>query len=744
MKNILLILAVCLMLVPLKSAAQRFTPTPQIERKIDSLLALMTPEEKAGQLLQFSGDFETGPGGNFIHTNHADLARNSRVGSFLNVHGSEIVRKIQRIAVEESRLHIPLIFGMDVIHGYRTTFPIPLAEACTWDPSAVEQSARVQAREATAAGVQWTFNPMVDIARDPRWGRIAEGSGEDPVIGSAMAVARVKGYQGTSLADPTSMVACVKHFGAYGAAEGGRDYNTVDLSDRSLRETYLVPYQAAVDAGAGTVMCSFNEINGVPSSVNRWLLTDLLKKEWKFDGFVVSDWGSIRECIDHRIAPTLEGVGRKAIAAGLDMDMESNAYALLPRMIAEGSVSAAAVDESVRRVLRLKFALGLFDDPYRGCSIEREKKEILSAENRAIARDVARKSIVLLKNEQHVLPLDAKHDQSIAVIGPLGADKDNLLGMWSGLGAAEDVVSVMDGLKSAASRGSQIAYVKGCAIDSIDKSGFAAAVDAARNADVVILVVGESREMSGEASCRASLDLPGVQQELVEAVAAAGKPTVLVLMNGRPLSIGKAAACVSAVVETWHLGVEAGHAIADVLFGAYNPSGKLTATFPRAVGQVPIFYNYKSTGRPFNDSTHYTTRYLDLSSTPLYPFGYGLSYTTFSYGTPALSSPKIRATESVTVSVDVKNSGALAGEEVVQCYLRDDYACVTRPVKELRAFQKILFQPNETKTVKFTITPEMMSMYDLEMHKVVEPGTFTVFVGTNSADCKQARFEVVE
>lgn len=743
MKKIVFAFAVCLLLVPAMLRAQRFTTTPAIERRVDSLLALMTIEEKAGQLMQFSADFATGPGGSFLRSNHADLARQAKVGSFLNVHGSDVVRRIQKIAVEETRLHIPLIFGLDVIHGYRTTFPIPLAEACTWDAPAIERSARIQAREASAAGVQWVFNPMVDIARDPRWGRIAEGSGEDPLLGSVMAAARVKGYQGSSLTDPTSVLACVKHFAAYGAAEGGRDYNTVDLSERTLREIYLPPYKAAVDAGAGTVMCSFNEINGVPSSVNHWLLSDLLRNEWKFDGFVVSDWGSIGETINHRIGATSEAVAQKAILAGLDMDMESNAYPSLPRLVKEGKVPLAAVDESVRRVLRLKFALGLFEDPYRGCSAEREKTDILSAANRAEARDVARKAIVLLKNDKHLLPLDAAKAQKIAVIGPLGDNSDDLLGMWAGLGEAKDVVTVMDGVKAAAPK-AKFTFIKGCPADSVDGSGIAGAVSAARKADVVILVVGEPRSMTGEASCRSSLDLPGAQAELVKAVAAVGKPTVMVLMNGRPLTIGEQADQVSSVVEAWHLGVESGNAIADVLFGAYNPSGKLPVTFPRTVGQVPLYYNYKSTGRPYNDAAHYTSRYLDLPSTPLYPFGFGLSYTTFSYGQPKLSAASIRADQSVTVSVEVKNTGSRKGDEVVQLYLRDDFATITRPVKELRAFKKLSFEPGETKTVEFTVTPEMMAMYDLSMKKVVEPGTFTVYVGTNSAECVQAKFEVVE
>ncbi len=744
MNNTLILLAACFLLLPSHSLAQRFTTSPAIERKIDSLLALMTPEEKAGQLNQYSGDFATGPGGNFLRSDHADMARSEKVGSFLNVLGSDVVRRIQHIAVEETRLHIPLIFGYDVIHGYRTTFPIPLAEASSWDPRAVELSARVEAREASASGVQWTFSPMVDIARDPRWGRIAEGSGEDPVLGSAMAAARVRGYQGTSLSDPTTVVACVKHFAAYGAGEGGRDYNTVDMSERTLREVYLPPYKAAVDAGAGTVMCSFNEIAGVPSSVNRWLLTDVLKKEWSFEGFVVSDWGSIRECINHRIAPTSDGVGRAAMHAGLDMDMESNAYLGLPRLIASGTVPLSEVDESVRRVLRVKYALGLFDDPYRGCSAEREKKEILSAENRAAARDVARKSMVLLKNDNAVLPLDAAKAASIAVIGPFGNDKENMLGTWSSLGAGSTVVSIMEGLKTAASPKSRITYVKGCDIEGTTTDGFAGAIVAAQNADVVILVVGESRGMTGEASSRSQLDLPGVQAELVRAVAAAGKPTVVVLVGGRPLVIGGILHQATAVIEAWHLGVEAGNAIADVLFGTYNPGGKLPVTFPRSVGQVPIYYNYKSTGRPFNDSVHYTSRYFDLPSTPQLPFGFGLSYTTFSYGTPRLSVQKITANENVVVSVDVENTGTRKGEEVVQLYLRDDFATVTRPVKELKAFAKLEFMPKEKKTAEFTITPEMMSMYDLSMKKVIEPGTFTVYVGTNSVDCREAAFEVVQ
>jgi beta-glucosidase len=744
MKTTLVLLAAWFLVLSTSSSAQRFTSTPVIEHKIDSLLAIMTIEEKAGQLMQFSGDFVTGPGTSTFRPAQGELAREGKIGSLLNVFGSDVVYKIQRIAVEESRLHIPLIFGFDVIHGFCTTFPIPLAEASTWDPSAVELSARVQAREASAVGIHWTFNPMVDIARDPRWGRIAEGSGEDVVLGSAMAAARVRGYQGASLLDPTTVLACVKHYAAYGAAEGGRDYNTVDFSERSLRETYLPPYKAAVDAGAGSVMCSFNEIAGVPSSVNHYLLTDILKNEWKFEGFVVSDWGSIAECINHRIAPTSAGVAQASILAGLDMDMESNAYPVLPRLVSEGKVPVAVVDESVRRILRLKYALGLFDDPYRGCTTAREQKELLSPENRAAAREVARKSIVLLKNDHNVLPLDATKARSIAVIGPLGADKEELLGTWSGNGKAAEVVDVLAALRKAASPAVHIEYVKGCEIEGTSKEGFAAAVEAATKADVVLLVLGESRAMTGEAASRACIDLPGVQEDLVNAVTAVGKPTVLVLMNGRPMTIGNVVARSSAVVEAWHLGIEAGNAIADVLFGSYNPAGKLTATFPRSVGQVPIYYNHKSTGRPANDSVHYTSRYMDLVSTPQFPFGYGLSYTTFTYGKPVLSASTIHKNESVVVRVDVKNSGTRKGEEVVQLYLRDDFASVTRPVKELKAFKKLEFMPNETKTVEFTVTPEMMTMYNLTMQKVIEPGTFTVYVGTNSADCQPAGFAVVD
>jgi beta-glucosidase len=715
------------------------------EQQIDSLIARMTLEEKAGQLSQFSGGWNKASTNSTVTAEQRAMVKEGKVGSFLNVFGSEITRELQRIAVEESRMKIPLLYGFDVIHGFRTTFPIPLAEASSWDPAAVEKADRIAAIEAAAAGIDWTFAPMVDIARDPRWGRIAEGSGEDPYLGSAMARAHVKGFQGENGSADNPVLACAKHYAAYGGAEGGRDYNTVDISERSLRETYLPPFKAALDAGAATFMSSFNEIAGVPSTGNRMLLTDILRREWGFKGFVVSDWTSIPEMRAHGIAATEEEAGILAITAGTDMDMVGGVYLrYLPALVRKGKVSEQTVDEAVRRVLRAKFQLGLFDNPYRYCNADKERTLIYNDANRAVAREMARRSIVLLKNGKNVLPLK-KAVRSIALIGPLADDHENPLGPWAQVGRASDVVTVLEGIKAVAAPSCKITYVRGCeVVDSLPERDFTKALTVAKSADVVIMVLGESSNMSGEAASRSNLDLPGYQEDLLKAVCAIGKPVVLVLMNGRPLTIPWAADHCDAIVESWFLGVQTGNAIADVLFGDYNPSGKLPVSFPRSVGQVPVYYNFKSTGRPTNSSNHYSSKYIDAPNTPLFPFGYGLSYTTFSYKDLALSSKKIVTDGIVKVTVNVTNSGNRDGEEVVQMYIRDEVGSVTRPVKELRGFKKIALKAGETKKVEFALEPNDLAMYNREMKWVVEPGSFKVFVGTNSAENLEDEFEVVQ
>jgi beta-glucosidase len=715
------------------------------EQQIDSLIVRMTLEEKAGQLSQFSGGWNNGSTNSTVTAEQRTMVKEGKVGSFLNVFGSEITRELQCIAVEESRMKIPLLYGFDVIHGFRTTFPIPLAEASSWDPSAVEKADRIAATEAAAAGIHWTFAPMVDIARDPRWGRIAEGSGEDPYLGSVMARAHVKGFQGENGSGGDAILACVKHYAAYGGAEGGRDYNTVDISERSLRETYLPPFKAALDAGVATFMSSFNEIAGVPSTGNRMLLTDILRREWGFKGFVVSDWTSIPEMRAHGIAATDEEAGMLAVTAGTDMDMVGGVYLrYLPALVREGKVSEQTVNEAVRRVLRVKFQLGLFDDPYRYCNAEKERTLIYNDANRAAARAMARRSIVLLKNGRNVLPLK-KDIRSIALIGPLADDHENPLGPWAQVGRPSDVVTVLEGLKTVAAPSCKITYVRGCeVVDSLPKRDFTKVLTAANGADVVIMVLGESSDMTGEAASRSNLDLPGEQEGLLRAVCAIGKPVVLVLMNGRPLTLPWAADHCDAIVESWFLGVQTGNAIADVVFGDYNPSGKLPVSFPRAVGEVPVYYNYKNTGRPTNSYNRFTSKYIDAPSTPLYPFGFGLSYTTFSYKDLALSSKKIGTDGIVRVTVNVTNSGNRYGEETVQMYIRDVAGSVTRPVKELRGFKKIALKPGETKSVEFALEPNDLAMYNREMKWVVEPGSFKVFVGTNSAENLEDEFEVVQ
>ncbi len=690
------------------------------ERRINSLLARMTLEEKLGQLNLLSADGRATP-------EQGELVRRGLVGGFLNIHGADAARDIQRVAVEQSRLRIPLLLGLDVIHGYRTIFPIPLAEASSWDPEIVEATARAAGREARAAGVNWTFAPMVDIARDPRWGRIAEGSGEDPYLGSLLAAARVRGFQ-------ENVLATAKHFAAYGAAEGGRDYNTVDVSERTLREIYLPPFKAALDAGAGSIMTAFNEIGGVPSSANPWLTDTVLRHEWGFSGLVVSDWTSIDELRAHGVAGSRAEAGRLALAAGVDMDMVSQIYVdSLPALVRAGRVPRAQVDAAVRHVLRAKLKLGLFDDPYRAApAVEPD---------RALARRVAQESIVLLKNEGSLLPLGA-NVKTIAVIGPLAADTVAPLGPWHALGRPGDVVSVLAAIRERAGPEATVQYAPGTGLTDTDTSGIAAAVTLAEASDVTVLVLGEPDSMSGEASSRTRLDLPGVQERLQQAVVAAGRPVVLVVMSGRPLVLSWAAEHAPAILQAWFLGVESGHATADVLFGDVNPSGRLPVSFPRTVGQIPIYYNAKNTGRPAVEGQHFTSKYLDVPNAPLYPFGYGQSYTTFGYRDLQLRATRLGSNDTLVVSVTVANTGARRGTEVVQLYVQDEVASVTRPVRELKGFQRVALEPGEARTALLRVPVRALGIWRSGARYIVEPGTFRVFLGPNSGEGLEAGFAV--
>ena len=718
-------------------------PAAPIDARIEDLLRQMTLEEKLGQLAQYAGTWSNN--GPRVPEGGEDDIRAGRAGSFLNVFGAGITRDMQRLAIEESRLGVPLLFAHDVVHGFRTTFPVPLAEAASWDTAAVEGAARVAATEAAAHGLHWTFAPMVDIARDPRWGRIVEGAGEDPYLGSRMATARVRGFQGNKLGAPDSLLACAKHFAAYGAAEGGRDYNTADVSERTLREIYFPPFHAAVEAGAATFMAAFNEIAGVPCHANPWLLDDVLRGEWGFDGLVVSDWSALDELRDHGVAADPVEAGILTLRAGVDIDMVSDYYERdLPDAVGTGRLDQEPVDKAVRRVLRAKFLVGLFDDPYRFSDPAREAAHTLTAENRAAARRMAQQSIVLLKNEAQTLPLSKKL-RTLAVIGPLADDRAATLGPWAAAGRPEDAVSIHEGIRAAVTPSVTVLHVRGSGVNDRDTSGFAEAERAAREADAVVLVLGEDATMSGEARSRSSLDLPGVQGELDRAVRAAAdsKPLAVVLMNGRPLSVAELDETMPAILETWFLGIEMGHAVADVLFGEVNPSGKLPVTFPRTVGQVPIHYNHKRTGRPADAHDSFTAKYIDVPWTPLYAFGHGLSYTRFAYSDLTLSTKKVGTEENVTVRVTLRNTGDRAGAEVVQLYLRDEVASTTRPVRELRGFERVDLAPGESREVSFELTPDDLACLDTKMQRTVEAGWFTVFVGGSSTAELSARFEVV-
>ncbi|NSB32601.1 beta-glucosidase BglX [Clostridium saccharoperbutylacetonicum] len=731
------------------------------EKRIDDLINKMTLEEKIGQVIQISpslfGAFGMTPdeiieklvNGEMTPEQFEQLERNYHeneirqglIGSMGGVTGAEKSNELQRIAVEESRLGIPVIFGLDVIHGYRTVFPIPLAEACSWEPELMKETARIAAKEASAAGVHWTFAPMVDISRDPRWGRVAEGAGEDPYLGSVIAAARVEGFQGGDLSSDESILACAKHFAAYGAPEGGRDYNTVDMSLQTLHDVYLPPFKAAAEAGAATFMSAFNDVNGVPCTTNKYLLTDVLREKFGFNGFVVSDANSVAECATHGHAADRKEASRKAIEAGLDMDMSHGTFREdLPEQFKDGKISEEVLNEAVRRVLRVKFVMGLFDNPYR-TDKEKEEKTILCAEHIKTAREMACRSIVLLKNENNMLPLK-KNLKKIAVVGSLADSAEEMLGTWAIVGRTEDSVPVISGIKSAVSSETEVVYSKGCDLDG-DKEYFADAVEAASGSDVIIAVVGESCSMSGEAASRIDLTLPGRQEELLRELSKTGKPMIVILINGRPLSLPWVSENATSIVEAWQLGIQSGNAIADVLFGDYNPSGKLVATFPNSVGQVPVYYNHTMTGRPAGQ-IKFTSKYIDGPHEPLYPFGFGLSYTTFKYENLVLSANEVSKDGKLVVSVDVTNTGSLLGEEIVQLYVSDIVGSRVRPVKELKGFKKVLLKPGQCETVSIDINVNELGFHDNNMNYVVESGLFKICVGPNSKEGLEGEFTVIE
>lgn len=729
-----------------------------MDRFIDQLMKKMTLEEKIGQLnLPVTGEITTG------QAKSSDVAkriRNGEVGGLFNLKGVERIREVQRQAVEESRLGIPLLFGMDVIHGYETIFPIPLGLSCTWDMKAIEESARIAAVEASADGISWTFSPMVDVSRDPRWGRVSEGNGEDPFLGAAIARAMIRGYQGKDMSRNDEIMACVKHFALYGASEAGRDYNTVDMSRQRMFNEYMLPYQAAVEAGVGSVMASFNEVDGVPATGSKWLMTDVLRKQWGFDGFVVTDYTGINEMIDHGMGDQ-QTVAALALNAGVDMDMVSDAFSgTLKKSVEEGKVSAAVIDAACRRILEAKYKLGLFDDPYKYCDVNRPKKQIFTKEHRAIARKTASESFVLLKNEG-VLPLSKKG--TIAVVGPLANTRSNMPGTWSVAAVLDNAPSLVEGLREVVGDRAKVVTAKGSNLigdadyekratmfgrelhrdNRTDRELLDEALKVAAGADVIVAALGESSEMSGESSSRTNLEMPDVQRALLQELLKTGKPVVLVLFTGRPLVLTWEEEHVPAILNVWFGGSEAAYAISDVLFGDVNPSGKLTATFPQNVGQIPLFYNHKNTGRPLQEGRwfeKFRSNYLDVSNEPLYPFGYGLSYTTFAYSDIHLSSTEMSADGELTATVTVTNTGSRDGAEVVQLYIRDLVGSVTRPVKELKGFEKIFLKAGESRKVSFSITPELLKFYNYDLQFVCEPGDFDVMIGGNSRDVKKARF----
>jgi len=725
---------------------------------IDGLMKKMTMEEKLGQLnLPGSGDIVTG------QASSSDIGkkiREGKVGGLFNIKGVEKIRAVQEIAVTQSRLKIPLIFGMDVIHGYQTVFPIPLGLSATWDMKLIEQSARIAAVEATADGICWNFSPMVDIARDPRWGRVSEGNGEDPYLGSQIARAMVRGYQGKDLALNNTMMACVKHYALYGAAEAGRDYNTTDMSRIRMFNEYLQPYKAAIDEGVGSVMTSFNEVDGIPATANKWLMTDLLRTQWGFKGFVVTDYTAINEMSNHGLGD-LKTVSALALKAGVDMDMVGEGFlTTLAQSLKEGKISLKQIDAACRRILVAKYQLGLFEDPFRYCDINRSKTEIFSTAHRKTAREIAAQSFVLLKNQQNVLPL--KKTGTVAVIGPLADNKSNMPGTWSVAADFTKATSVLTGLKEVAGSNVKFLYAKGSNLDAdsmyeeratmfgktLNRDSRPAdvmlkeAVEVASQSDVILAVLGESAEMTGEASSRSEIGIPKLQQDLLKELLKTGKPVVLVLFTGRPLTLSWEDKNVPAILNVWFGGTETGYAVADVIFGDVNPSGKLPSTFPQNVGQVPLYYNHKNTGRPLPEGKwfqKFVSNYLDVSNDPLYPFGYGLSYSTFTYSDIKISNLSPKGNQQIKASVTVTNSGSFSGMEVVQLYIRDIVGTVTRPVKELKGFQKIALKPGESKTVSFDITPEDLKFYNNELKYAWEEGEFQIMIGGNSRDTKSVK-----
>ncbi|NMH26961.1 beta-glucosidase BglX [Flavobacterium sp. SE-s28] len=730
---------------------------------IDELLSKMTLEEKLGQLnLPTSDDFTTGTAGS---TGTAKKIEQGKVGGLFNIKSVKKIREMQRLAVEKSRLHIPLIFGMDVIHGYETVFPIPLGLSTSWDMPMIEKSARIAAQEATADGICWTFSPMVDISRDPRWGRASEGSGEDPFLGSRIAEAMIKGYQGSDLSANNTMMACVKHFALYGAAEAGRDYNTTDMSLNRMYNEYFPPYKAGADAGAGSFMVSFNDINGIPATGNKWLLTDVLRKQWGFKGFVVTDYTGIPEMIEHGMGD-LQTVSALSMNAGVEMDMVGEGFlGTLKKSLDEGKVTQKRIDDAVRLILEAKYNLGLFKDPYLYCDENRAKTEIFTASNRKSAREIAAASMVLLKNDNQLLPL--KKSGTIGLIGPLADAMENMNGTWSVAGDITKAVSLRKGLEDAVGKNAKILYAKGSNLDYNETFEANAtmfgktlhrdsrspevilkeALDVAKQSDVILAAIGESAELSGESTSRTNIKIPQVQKDLLKALIATGKPVVVVLFTGRPLDLTDEDASAPAILNTWFAGTEAGNAIADVLFGAVNPSGKLTMTFPRSIGQVPIFYSHKNTGRPLANSEgkfeKFRSNYIDERNEPLYAFGYGLSYTKFEYSNLKVSSDKLQQNGSITVTVDLANTGNYDGYEVAQLYTRDLVGSISRPVRELKGFQKVWLKKGEKKTLTFTLTANDLKFYNNDLQFVAEPGDFEVYVGGDSNAKLQTKFELV-
>ena len=734
-----------LLLTCFPAARTLFAQPSGIDQKVEALLKKMTLDEKIGQLNQYNGDWEaTGPITKDVD-NKLEAIRQGKVGSVLNITGVTHTRAFQEAAVQ-SRLKIPLLFGQDVIHGYSITLPIPLAEAASWDLAAIERSARVAATEAAAGGVHWTFAPMVDIARDPRWGRIMEGAGEDPYLGACIARARVKGFQGNGLGNLDAVMACAKHFTAYGAAIGGRDYNSVDMSLRTLWEVYLPPFKAALDAGAATFMNSFNDLNGIPATGNSYLMRDILKDQWHFSGFVVSDWGSVGEMIPHGYVADKKEAAQVALTAGCDMDMESRSYiANLSGLVQEGKVPVSLIDDAVRRILRKKFEMGLFEDPFRFSDPAREKAVLNKKENVQAARDIAERSIVLLKNEGHLLPLSGQL-RSIALIGPLVQSKKDMKGFWSlDVGPLNDVVSLYEGMQQQAGN-TKLLYAKGCDITDTSRAGFAEALQKAREADVIVMAMGERADMTGEAKSKSDIHLPGVQEELIKAIQSTGRPVVVLLMAGRPMIFNWTAEHAPAILYTWWLGNQAGNAIADVLYGKYNPSGKLPVSFPREIGQIPVYYNHFNTGRPAKDEKdlNYVSAYTDLLNSPRYAFGYGLSYTDFKYSNLQLDKRSMHDNGSITISFDLQNTGKYAGEEIVQLYLRDIVAQPLRPVKELKDFTKLRLNPGEIKKVSFTIDRSKLAFYNDKLEYITQPGNFQLMIGSASDDIRlEEAFELL-